>query len=109
VWLFKGILFLVLLFLLVSFFVTNSDQEVDVKIFGREFDDVSLYWVISLSFLLGFVLCFFLAAWRELRLHGRIRRLKHQLAEREHEIVQLRALPLQDLPIEGEPEAEDRE
>lgn len=108
-WLLKGILFLILLFVLVYFFVGNSRETVDVQFFGREYRDVGLYWVFTLSFLLGFGLCFFLAAWRELRLHGRLRRLRGQLAEREREIVQLRALPLQDLPADIEPEAGGRE
>ena len=108
-WLIKGFLFLVLLFVLVYFFMGNAENNVDVQLFGREYRDVGLYWVITLSFLLGFALCFLFAAWRELRLHARIRRLKGQMAERDREIVQLRALPLQDLPIETEPEAGGRE
>ncbi len=108
VWMVKGFLFLVLLFVLVYFFLANSGEQVDVNVFGREYQQVGLYWVIVLSFLIGFAVCFVMASWRELRLHARIRRLKGRLQEKDREVVQLRALPLQDFPA-GEEPSEERE
>ena len=76
VWVFKGLLFLVLLFALVYFFVTNSDQSVDINFFGKSFLGISIYWVVVVSFLLGFATSFILAALREFRFHREIGSLK---------------------------------
>ena len=61
-WVFKGVLFLALLFALVYFFVTNSEQSVDINFFGKAFLGISIYWIVVVSFLLGFASSFMLAA-----------------------------------------------
>ena len=75
-WVFKGFLFLALLFALVYFFVTNSEQTVDINLFGTSFLGISIYWVVVVCFLLGFATSFVLAAVREFRFHREIGRLK---------------------------------
>ena len=49
-WVFKGLLFLLLLFALVYFFVTNSGQSVDINFFGNAYLGISIYWVVVISF-----------------------------------------------------------
>lgn len=93
-WLFRGFSFLVLLFVLVYFFVTNSGQSVDLNVFGRSFLGISIYWVVVGSYLLGFATSFVLAALREFRFHREIAGLKKTAAAREQEIADLRTLPL---------------
>ena len=75
-WVFKGIFFLLLLFALVYFFVTNSGQSVDINFFGKAYLGISIYWVVVISFLLGFATSFVLAAFREFKFHREIGRLK---------------------------------
>jgi len=94
VWVFKGVLFLALLFALVYFFVTNSEQSVDINFFGKAFLGISIYWVVVVSFLLGFAASFTLAAFREFKFHREIGRLKRQHAAKDREIADLRTLPL---------------
>jgi len=94
VWLFRGFTFLVLLFALVYFFVTNSGQSVDLNVFGKSFLGISIYWVVVASYLLGFATSFVLAAFREFRFHREIARLKKEGVIREKEIADLRTLPL---------------
>jgi len=94
VWVFKGLLFLVLLFTLVYFFVTNSGQVVDINFFGKPYLGISIYWVVVICFLVGFATSFILAAFRELKLHNEIRALKRQGATQDREIADLRTLPL---------------
>lgn len=94
-WFIKGILFLLLLFVLAYFFITNSGQTVDLRFFGQEYLGISVYWVVVVSFLLGFLTSFVVAAFREFRLHRRLRGLRKELAARDKEIAELRALPLQ--------------
>lgn len=96
-WVVRGLFFLVLLFVLVFFFIDNSGETVDIKLFGRSYLDISLFWVFVLSFLLGFAVCFVWASVRWLRLHGEIRRLRQDMLAREKEIVDLRTLPLEDI------------
>ena len=97
-WLFRGFIFLLLLFALVYFFVTNSDQSVDLNVFGKSFLGISIYWVVVVSFLLGFATSFFLAALREFRFHREISRLKKQATAKDTEIADLRTLPLRQEP-----------
>ncbi|MFH1845042.1 MAG: LapA family protein [bacterium] len=104
-WVVRGILFLVLLFVLVFFFHENSNTTVDIKLFGRSFLDISLFWVFVLSFLLGFTGCFVWASVRWISLHNQLRRLRGEIKAHEQEIVDLRTLPLADMT--DEPEAEE--
>jgi uncharacterized integral membrane protein len=94
VWVFKGVLFLALLFALVYFFVTNSEQSVDINFFGQAFLGISIYWIVVVSFLLGFASSFMLAAFREFKFHREIGHLKRQHAAKDREIADLRTLPL---------------
>jgi uncharacterized integral membrane protein len=103
VWIIKGLLFLALLFVLVYFFVTNASQTVDINLFGRMYLDVSIYWIAVVSVLIGFASSFLLAAVREIRLHGEIRRLKREARDKDREITELRALPLHELTDAGSP------
>lgn len=95
-WVVRGILFLALLFTLVYFFITNSDQSVDINFFGRSFLGISIYWVVVVSFGLGFATSFILAAVREIRFHREIGRLKKSLSTKDREIGDLRTLPLRE-------------
>lgn len=97
-WVVKGLFFLVLLFVLVYFFMANSDQTVDINFFGREYLAIPIYWILVLAFLLGFASSFLVAAVREIRFHSQIRQLKSDIRAKEQEIADLRSLPLQDLP-----------
>jgi len=97
VWVVKGLLFLLLLFALVYFFIDNSGQTVDIKLFGREFLDISIFWIVVLAYLLGFATSFLLAAVREFRFHRQIRHLRNDIQAKDREIADLRTLPLQDL------------
>jgi uncharacterized integral membrane protein len=104
VWVVKVLLFLALLFVLVYFFLDNSGQTVDIRFFGREFLDISLFWVLILAYLLGFATYFVIASVREIRFHAQIRRLKQEVQGKDREIADLRTLPLADLPEEELPE-----
>lgn len=95
-WVFKGLLFLLLLFGLVYFFITNSGQSVDINFFGKAYLGISIYWVVVVSFLIGFATSFALAAFREFRFHREIGRLKRQALAKDKEIADLRTLPLRN-------------
>ena len=95
-WVVRGLLFLALLFTLVYFFITNSDQVVDIDFFGRSFLGISIYWVVVVSYMLGFATSFILAALREFRFHREIGRLKKELGAKDREIGDLRTLPLRE-------------
>jgi len=97
VWVFKGALFLLLLFALVYFFVTNSGQSVDLKFFGKSYLGLSIYWVVVVSYLLGFATSFVLAAFREFKFHRVIGRLNRESAAKDREIADLRTLPLKSI------------
>jgi uncharacterized integral membrane protein len=94
VWIFRGIIFVILLVVLVWFFVDNSNQSVDIKFFTKSYLDISIYWVVVISFLVGFVASLVLALVREFRLRGEITRLRRQALAKDREIADLRTLPL---------------
>jgi len=96
VWIFRGLTFLVLLFALVYFFVTNSGQVVDLNFFGHQFLQLSIYWVVSVCFMIGFAVSFLLAALREFRFQRTISQLKKEVAAKDREIHELRTLPLRE-------------
>ena len=104
-WLFRGFSFLVLLFALVYFFVTNSGQSVDLNFFGKSYLGISIYWVVVVCFLLGFATSFVLAALREFRFHREIAGLKKAAALKDREIADLRTLPLREEPVVAETES----
>ena len=107
-WAVRGFFFLLLLVVLVTFFGMNSNRTVDIDLFGREYLDVQIFWVLLLAFLLGFLACFVMAAVRELRIHTQIRTLRRTIQARDKEIVELRTLPLQDFPTRpSQPEGRD--
>jgi len=95
VWIIRGFFFLALLFTLVYFFVTNSDQSIDINLFGKSFLGISIYWVVMISYVLGFATSFVLAALREFRFHRQISLLKRNATAKDREIADLRTLPLQ--------------
>lgn len=98
-WIVKGLLFLGLLFTLVYFFITNSGQTVDINFFGKSFYAISIYWVVVVSFLLGFAANFVLAAVREFKFHRQISQLKKAAQDKDREIADLRTLPLRDADV----------
>ncbi len=95
-WFFKGFLFLLLLFVLAYFFITNGGQTVDLKFFGHDYLGISIYWLVVVSYLLGFLTSFVMAALREFQLRRRLRGLQKQLKLKEKEIAELRVLPLKE-------------
>ena len=95
-WVVKGLLFLILLFVLVYFFIANSAQSVDINFFGNSYLGISIYWVVLVSFLIGFSTSFVMAAFREFRFHREIGRLKKDATAKDREIADLRTLPLQE-------------
>ena len=96
VWVVRGFLFLALLFTLVYFFITNSNQSVDINFFGKSFLGISIYWIVVVSYMLGFATSFVLAALREFRFHREIGRLKRDVTAKDREIGDLRTLPLRE-------------
>ncbi len=94
-WFIRGFMFLLMLFVLAYFFITNSGQAVDLKFMGTLYPAISIYWVVVVSFLLGFLTSFVMAAWREFQLRRRMRRLQKTINSQEKEISALRKLPLQ--------------
>ncbi len=95
-WIVKGLLFLGLLFALVYFFVTNSGQSVDINLFGRSYLGVSMYWVVVVSFMVGFGTAMVLALLREVRLQRDMSRLRKLNRDKDRELADLRTLPLRE-------------
>lgn len=95
-WIVKGLFFLALLFSLVYFFVTNSGQSVDINLFGRSYLGVSMYWVVVVSFMLGFGTALVLALIREVRLQRDLSRLRKLTRDKDRELADLRTLPLRE-------------
>jgi len=95
VWILKGLLFLVLLFVMV-FLVATNQQSVDINFFGRAFLGISIFWVVAVCYLAGVATVFVFSAFREFRFHREIRGLKKTLRLRDKEIADLRTLPLRD-------------
>jgi len=90
----KGFIFLVLLVVLVYFFAENNDKSIDIDFFGKTFLGISIYWIVLVSFMLGFATSFISATMREFRLRRDITRLRKDNTTKDREIADLRTLPL---------------
>ncbi len=95
-WYVRGFMFLLMLFLLAYVFITNSGQAVDLNFFGHSYLDISVYWVVVVSFLMGFLTSFGMASIREFRLRRLVGRLRKEAKAKDREISDLRTLPLGD-------------
>ncbi len=93
----KWILALLVAIAMAVLFAQNSGQSVDLRLFGREFLDIALYYVIAGSIMLGIFVSIVFGSVREIRLRGRIRALDRSLKAKDGELTELRTLPLQDL------------
>ena len=98
----KWIVALLVAVALAVLFAQNSGQSVDLRVFGREFLDIPLYYVLAGSFVLGVLVALLLGSIREIKLRGRLRGFQRDLRDRDNEISELRALPLQDLDGDAE-------
>jgi len=92
----KWILALLVAIAMAVLFAQNSGQSVDLRLFGQEYLDIPLYFVIASSFLIGILVSLVFGSVREIRLRNRIRELGRTLKDRDIELAELRALPLQD-------------
>lgn len=99
-WIVRLVFFVLLLSVLVFLFVANAGQTVDLNLFGREFLDLGLYWIVVAAFALGFAAAIMGMGLREFRLRRTIIQLKRKGDEMEKELTDLRSLPLQDLTSE---------
>ncbi len=95
-WFVRGMVFLALLFALVYFFVTNSGQSVDINLFGKQYLGVSMYWVVVVSFMIGFGTAVVLALVREVNLQRGMSRLRKLIRDKDRELADLRTLPLRE-------------
>lgn len=93
----KWILGLLVAVAMAVLFAQNSGQSVDLRLFGREYLDIPLYYVLAGSFLLGVLVSLALGSVRELRLRARLREQGRTLKAKDGELAELRSLPLKDL------------
>ncbi len=98
---FKSIIYLLVIIILAVFFTQNSSQSVDIKVLNKEYLDLSLYYVMIASFLLGIVFSLMIAGIREIRLRNQLRGANNILRNRDKEIAELRKLPLKDIDNES--------
>jgi lipopolysaccharide assembly protein A len=97
VWVFRLIVFLLLLILLVYLFATNAGQTVDLRFFGQEWLAIDVFWVVVVSFALGLLAALVGMGLREVRHRRELGRLRRQTAVLQRELTDLRSLPLQEL------------
>ena len=69
---------------------------VDINFFGREFLQISIYWIVVVCFMLGFATSFILSSLREFRFQRNISQLKKEVGIKNKEIHELRTLPLRE-------------
>lgn len=99
-WLIRLVFFVLLLFLLVYVFATNASQTVDLRLFGREYLDLGLFWIVAASVIMGVLAAVAGMGMREFRLRRDRKRLRRERDELQRELADLRALPLKDLAAE---------
>jgi uncharacterized integral membrane protein len=97
VWIFKGIVYLLVLIAMAVFFTQNSGQSVDLRLLRWEYLDIPLYYVMLGGFLAGILVSLVVGGIREVKLRKRLRALGRDLKDRDAEIAELRALPLREL------------
>ncbi len=96
-WIFKGIIYLLVLLTMAVFFTQNSGQSVDLRLLKWEYLDIPLYYVMLGGFLAGILVSLIVGGIREIKLRNRLRTLARDLKDRDNEITELRSLPLREL------------
>ena len=96
-WIFKGIVYLLVLVVMAVFFTQNSGQSVDLHMLNWDYLDIPLYYVMLGGFLAGLLVSLIVGGIREVKLRNRIRTLNRDLKDRDNEIAELRSLPLREL------------
>jgi uncharacterized integral membrane protein len=97
VWVIRLVFFVLLLFLLVYVFVANAGQTVDLRLFGHDYLDLGLFWIVSVSVALGVLATVIGMGLREIRLRRERARLRRERDALQRELDDLRSLPLQEL------------
>jgi len=97
VWIFKGIVYLLILIAMAVFFTQNSRESVDLTLLKWEYLDIPLYYVMLGGFLAGILVSLVVGGIREVKLRNRLRMQGRDLRDRDAEIAELRALPLREL------------
>lgn len=96
-WIFKGIVYLLVLIAMAVFFTQNSGQSVDLRLLKWEYLNIPLYYVMLGGFLAGILVSLIVGGIREVKLRNRMRVMGRDLKDRDTEIAELRALPLREL------------
>ncbi len=96
-WIFKGIVYLLVLIAMAVFFTQNSRESIDLTLLKWEYLDIPLYYVMLGGFLAGILVSLIVGGIREVKLRTRLRTLGRDLKNRDAEIAELRALPLREL------------
>ncbi len=96
-WIFKGIVYLLILIAMAVFFTQNSRESVDLTLLKWEYLDIPLYYVMLGGFLAGILVSLVVGGIREVKLRNRLRMQGRDLRDRDAEIAELRALPLREL------------
>ncbi len=97
-WAVKWFLAVVVILLVFGFALQNTDQPTKVVFLKNvwEYQNVQLWIVIYISFALGVVFWLVVSVFQVLQLKGDIRKLQKKNLEMQHELENLRNLPISE-------------
>ncbi|HEX7077557.1 MAG TPA: LapA family protein [Candidatus Eisenbacteria bacterium] len=99
-WLFKNLLWLVIMTLVVGFAILNMKETVSaVHLPGHSYAMLSANVVLFAAFVLGMVVAFLLVLFQMLRVRSGMTSLRRENEDLKKELNLLRNLPLEDLRI----------
>lgn len=87
---------LMLLILFIIFVILNGGQVVDIRYLGLEYLDLSLSVVVFFSFLCGAFFVLIVAVINEIRIRGRLNKVRRENKRLKEELDSLRNLPVEE-------------
>ena len=95
-WVMRTFLTIVLIGLILGFVVFNLQQQVSINLFGKQYPQVSIVYVIFFSFVIGMLVTFVLVIFVVLKAKAELRNERKENKRLLEEIGALRNMPLEE-------------
>jgi len=90
---------------MIGFLTTNLDSRVNITLWSTQYDDIPTFYVVLVSFILGFVFTAIIAVAEGTRARLENRRLRREIHKQETELNFMRTQP----PVAARPEPDELE
>jgi uncharacterized integral membrane protein len=95
-WILRNLVIIVLVTLIVGFAIYNSNERIEVNLYGSEYYDVPMIFVAFWAMVVGMIISFAIGVSYYFRSYSELRNQKEENKKLLEEITALRNLPLEE-------------